>query len=360
MKFFSAILLSFLFCAPVYAGEALVNSEVEVDITGKDAADARAQALAKAEIDALTDLMAKLAPPGQAQDIIAALDSRRISKMTRGTEVLEEKITGSHYHGRMVVSFDGDELSDLISKVSAQSIEQSGGSVNSFLVIPAYDDNGSQLLWEDNNPWRTVWKSVGIENAMGDVFVPYGDANDAASLNSKNLASATYASMIPLTIRYGVSDIVILQAKIVSQPDLTLSVVKHRISRGRNEVNLLNYRADPQETRDLLLARAARDIASSLQHKKSEEMSESKVVRGGERNQVMMLASITTLGSWTELRAKLSSMPMVDHIELLAMAPKQVDMVMHYRGSSESLARAIVSLNIRLVQNKDYWVVSRD
>lgn len=361
MAFFRFLSILLLFAAaPAWAGEALVNSDVEVDVTGKDAADAKSQAMAKGEIEALTDLLNKLAPPGQAPDIIAALDARKISKMVKGTEVLDEKITGNRYHARITVSFDGDELSELISKVGAQAPPEAANSVSSFLIIPAYEENGSAALWEDGNPWRNVWKAVGLEIAAGDVVVPFGDAADNGVIDVKTLGSVTYASMVPMTIRYGVSDIVILQAKLVQQPDLMLTVVKHRISRGQNEVNLLSYRADPQETRDLLLARAARDIAVNLQHKKSEELSAIQTVRGGDRNKVMMLASISTLASWTQLRAKLSTMPMVDRIELLAMGPKQVDMIMHYRGSPESLARAITSQNIRLVQNKDYWVVSRD
>ena len=294
MAFFRFLSILLLFMAvPAWAGEALVNSEVEVDITGKDAADAKVQAMAKGEIDALSDLLTKLAPPGQAPDIIASLDARKISKMVKGTEVLEEKMTGNRYQARLTVTFDGDELSDLISKVSAQGAPEVASNVNSFLVIPAYEENGTASLWEEGNPWRNVWKSVGLEIASGDVIVPFGDAADNGIIDVKTIGSVTYASMVPMTIRYGVSDIVILQAKLVQQPDLMLSVVKRRISRGQNEVNLLNYRADPQETRDLLLARAARDIAQNLQHKKSEELSVSQTVRGGDRYVLPWLAGVT-------------------------------------------------------------------
>jgi hypothetical protein len=344
---------------PGWASEAIVNSEVAVDVTGKDASDARTQAMAKAEIDALKDLLEKLTPQGQAPLIIASMDARKISNMVKGTEVLEEKISGNRYTARLIVSFDGDELSDLVSKVTEQAALDPTSTVSSFLIIPAYEEGKYSQLWEEDNPWRSVWRSVGLETTSGDIIVPYGDARDSAILDKNNLATATYGSMVPMTIRYGVSDIIVLQAKLVRQPDLILSVIKRRVTRGKSEVQLLTYRADPQETRELLLLRAARDIASNLQQKKSEEVS-TQTVRGGERNKVMMLASISTLGSWTQLRSKLSGLPMVDRVELLAMSPKQVDMVVHYRGEADSLGRAIESQHIRLVKNKDYWVVSRD
>ena len=61
------LLLFFLLLPlPAFAGEALLSSQVEIDVTGKDAADAREQAMAKGEADALLDLLNKLATPDQA------------------------------------------------------------------------------------------------------------------------------------------------------------------------------------------------------------------------------------------------------------------------------------------------------
>ena len=201
---------------------------------------------------------------------------------------------------------------------------------------------------------------MGLEVVSGDVIVPYGDATDSNAIDAKNLGIISYAALTPVTIRYGVSDIVILDAKLTSKPDLTLSITKHRIARGRSEVNVLTYRADPQETRDLLLTRAARDIVYNLQHKKSEELATVQNVRGGERNKLMILASISTLNSWTKLRESLSTLPMVEQVEVLAISARQVDMVLHYRGAADALARAITAQKIKLTQDKDYWIVSRE
>jgi len=361
MKTLFLLILVLLFPLQVFAEEAIVNSQVEVDVVGKDPADAKAQAMAKGEVDALTDLLNKLAPSGMTPDIIATLDARKITKMVKNNEVLDEKVTGNRYHANLMISFDGNELSDLIAKASTQAPEEKTSTVSSFLIIPVYQlEMGKVALWDDENPWRDVWKNVGLEVTSGDIIVPYGDTNDGNVLNVQNYEAATYASLVPMTIRYGVSDIVILSAKLTNKPDLMVTVTKRRIARGRNELNVLTYRADPQETRDLLLARAARDVIYGLQHKKSEELSTIQNVRGGERNKLMMLASISTLDTWTKLREKLASLPMVDKVEVLTISARQVDMVLHYRGSAESLARGIEAQQIKLVQNKDYWVVSRE
>lgn len=346
---------------PASAGEAIVNSEVEVDAAGKDAADAKEQAMIQANSKALADLLNKLAAPGQADLIMTTLDPRKIAAMSRGTEVLEEKIGDGRYRARLLVSFDADEVSNLISKFGIGSgTSDVPTKTTAFLFLTSYEEDGTTLLWEERNPWRNVWKMLGLETNSGDIIVPYGDNNDQYIVDVNNLTSANYAALAPFSVRYGTSDIVILQAKYVKNPDMMLSVVKRRINRSLNEVNLITYRADPQETRDMLLARAARDIAENLQNKKIEETSTVQGLTTGEKGKIMMLASITTLGSWTETKAKLAGLPMIEHLEMLAMSPSQVDLIVHYRGTLESLAGGITGSGLRLVKNEKYWVVSRD
>lgn len=361
MKTLFLLIVIILFPLQLLAEEAIVNSQVEVDVVGKDPVDAKGQAMAKGEVDALTDLLNKLAPSGMTLDILATLDARKINKMVKNNEVLDEKITGNRYHANLMIGFDGNELSDLINKASTEATDKKSSAVGSFLIIPIYQlESSNASLWDGENPWLDIWKNVALEVTSGDIIVPYGDSNDSNILNVQNYEAVTYSSLVPMTIRYGVSDIVILNAKLTNKPDLMVTVTKRRIARGRNELNVLTYRADPQETRDLLLSRAARDVIYGLQHKKSEELSTIQNVRGGERNKLMMLASISTLDTWTKLREKLSALPMVDKVEVLTISARQVDMVLHYRGSAESLARGIEAQQIKLVQNKDYWVVSRE
>lgn len=367
MKKLSFIFLAILFfisfsyfAINLHAEESVINSEVEVDVVGKDAADAKSQAMAKAEIKALSDLLDKLAPNGTTQDIINELTAIKISKMVKKLDVLDEKINDNHYHAKILVSFDGDTLSELISKSSEEVKDKNIATIGSFLIIPTYKETGQEMLWDNSNTWKNVWKNVGLEITSGDIVVPYGDVADSNIIDIKNLPNLSFASLVPIAIRYGVSDIIVLQAELVHRPDLTLTIIKKTISKNKMEVSVLKYRADPQENREALLTRAARDISALLQYKKMKDLARSQSIRGGEQNKIMMLASISTLESWTKLREKLSALPMIDSIDTLAISAKQVDIIVNYRGSPASLAQAITANNIRLEKNKDYWVVSRD
>lgn len=344
-----------------YAGEALVNSEAEVDITGKDAADAREQAMARAETLALTNLLSKLAPPGQTEEIISKLDPRKMAALVRGTEVLDEVITDNRYRAKVIVSFDADAVSNIITQASDPNTEDfTQPTTNAFLIVPSYvDGKKDPVLWDDSNAWWKVWKAQAVEYLSGDIIVPVGDTSDRIVVDAATLPSATYATLSAYAIRYGVSDIIILDATFTRKPDMMLSVVKRRINRVRNEVNMLTFRADPQETQETLLQRAAKDIADSLTVKK-EENDVIKAGYGGERNKLMLLISVTTLKSWVEIRDKLQSLPMIDRVETLAISPKQVDVTLYYRGSPESLAAAIDGKKLRLGRREQYWVITGD
>ena len=343
------------------ASESLVKSQVDVDVTGKDAADAREQAMIKAHSDALGELLGKFTTPEQVTSILAGMDSGQINALVRGTEVEEEKISANRYRARLQITFDADDISKMIGNNAAGGeAEHVPAAAGSFLIIPAYEEDGVQMLWEEGNPWRNAWKLQGLEITAGDIVVAFGDESDLKVVDSQSISSANFAALAPLTLRYGVTDIVIVHAKIIHNPDLQLEVIKRRINRVQNEVNLTTYRADPQETKEQMMARAARDIAEGLQHKKLEEQEARKTVSGGERNDIMVLASISTLASWTQLRTKLSALPMIDKLEVRALAPQQVDLIIHYRGTPDSLSNAITAQNIRLVKNPTYWVISRD
>lgn len=363
MRLFYVIMMlcAGVWAVPALAGDALVNSEVNVDIVSKDPAGARAQAMAKAEVDGLRALLERLGPPEQAKDIINTLDSKQITNMVKGTQVVDEKISGNRYRAKLIVSFDGAEISKIMSGATApEAKDMMPATVGSFLIIPGLEYNNQKLLWEDGNLWKVIWNDVALEVTTGDVLVPYGDQTDTAALTYNNMMKVDFQALSGFALRYGVSDVVLLQGTYTVRPDMVLSVVMRRVSRLDENISMHTYRADPQETREMLFARAARDIISELREKKVDETANKQAVRGGDRKKIMMLASISTMASWTELRKKLTALPMVDKVETLAVSARQVDIIVSYRGSEESFTNAITSKSLRLKKNPDYWVVSNE
>ncbi|MEZ5691734.1 MAG: DUF2066 domain-containing protein [Rickettsiales bacterium] len=356
---FTILILLHLIPKTSFAGETVINSEVSVYATGNSAESAKINAFKKGELDALTSLLEKLAPSDQIKNLVSSLDPKKINKMITNIQVLSEHSGGKSYQAQLLISFDGDELSKFIENIGKQT-EYNENRINSFLIIPYYHEEKRDLLWESSNPWRNIWANVSLENNSGDIIVPYGDSKDNFSINTANIDSVEYKSLASLGIRYGVTDIVVVNATLTRKPDMLLSVIKRHISRKGSEITKLDYRADPQETRELFLSRAARDIVKGLQYKKIEKLSTAKTVIGGEKHEIMTLVSMSTIPSWTKLRKKLSELPMIDKIKVLAVSAKQIDTIIYYRGRPESLARAILASKIRLIRKDNYWIVSNE
>lgn len=349
------------FAVSSMAGDATINSEVTIDIPSQDPVSARQSAISKGEVNGLISLLERLGSPAQAKDIMSTLDAKKISAIVKGVQIVDEKISADRYRARLVVSFDGDGISEIISSVnSPEAKEILPASINAFLIIPGLEMGNQSMLWEEENLFRSAWNNVALEVSSGDVIVPYGDNTDASVLSYESMMTADFQALSSFAVRYGASNIVLLQAKYTSRPDMMLSVVERIVGRQDTSVNVHTYRADPQETRDVLFLRAARDIISGLRGKKEEEMANARAVRGGDRKKIMMLASITTMASWTDLRKKFTSLPMVDKVETLAISARQVDMVVSYRGSEESFTNALAAQSIRLLKNPNYWVIAND
>jgi hypothetical protein len=342
-----------------HASDAVIKGEVEVDVIGKDAVDARSRAMSEAEGAALKQLLERFTSPQQAQAVIASLPASRISAMVQGVEVLNERISDRRYRAHMLVSFDGEEINKLINTASTDgSTVIDAPPSTAFGIIPIYEEGPRMQLWETDNPWLATWKTIGLEANSEGIVVPYGDNTDQLAITARNAGAATFSSLTSLTNRYGISQVIIVQAKFEANPQMKVNVVKRRISRTQNEINMISYVADPDETKEMLLTRAAQDIVFQLQ-KMKERMPQGSFV-GGERHNIMMLASISTMASWTDLKAKLTSLPLVEKVNVLAISPQQVDMDVHYRGTEESLETAIAAQHLRLVKHTNYWVISRD
>lgn len=333
-----------------------IASEIEVDVTGKDASEARTSALAQAEQQAFASLMEKLSGGG----LPAGMDASRISALVRGIEVLEEKIAGSRYRAKLRVSFDAEAINKLVGRVAAapgEATSTPAAANNAVLILPAYEEGGVVQLWEEN-PWNTAWRNLGIRQGAGDIVVPYGDGKDSETVTSQSVTGVGYPVLADMAQRYGTGEVAVLLARFSATPELALQVGLRRLGPARNEVTILNYSADESESKEQMIERAALDVAEQIRLKKMEELR--NAAQRGSTGSMMVVASIRTLAGWSQMRGKLLGLPMVQRIEMLAVSPQQADFILHYRGTADGVADAVTSLGLRFEQARGYWLLAQE
>ncbi len=365
MIFLSGIRLSLfirLFCVlfllgrgAAFAENALLISEVSVDVTAADANAARTQAMAQAERDGLIDLLDKLAPD-QKESLMKSMDVKQIGALVNSTEVLEEKTSSDRYRATLRLTYDAEVINQLIQKkVNAAGSEEDVHT--STLIIPVLQtDEEKEILWEEANTWRRVWERIGLEVTTGGLVVPYGDSLDSTAITAQNAMAAPFSLYLPMIRRYGVHDVAVLQARLKDEGKV-LEVVKRTLDRARNDVNLVSYNADPQEDLEALMARAARDVVVQLT-KAREEKAAARASQQEQEGLQMAVATFSNMQSWALMRKKMESLPLIRKIQLVAMAPQQIDLMIYYRGNAEGLAQAIGSRGIVVKRASNYWLLA--
>jgi hypothetical protein len=348
-----------LLAAPLHAQDAIFTSDVSQDVTAETAEAAREQAMKKAEREGLGLLLDKLAPEQKAA-LMVKLEDEIVAAMVKSVEVLDEKIAGPRYRALLRVSYNALAVNTLLDKkVSAEGPQEPMLSSTSTLVIPVYVEEGKTVLWEPTNPWRDAWQRVVLEFSGGNVLAPYGDEPDRGAATTETVQSANYAALMPYFTRYGVGEVVVVKAAYRGGEQPGLDVVKRHVSRGRNETFVLDYHADPGEDKSALLYRVAKDLSDQI-NRNREDMVSARAVLGKTEGRMMILIPMTTLDAWTRVRGTLLKLQTVSKLDVLAVSPRQVDVMMQYKGSKESLAADITGLGLRVVQNANYWVVSRE
>jgi len=350
------LLLLLGFPALAQAQSALLSSEVSEEVTGADATQARSEAMDKAKIEGFAALLDRLAPD-QKKDILQKLDVKKILALVRGIEVVkDEKIIGNKYSASFRVNYDAVAINNLLGTHSKDAPEVASHS-SSLLVIPVYSEGGGDMLWEKENAWRVVWQRMAVEEGGGAVLAPYGDAEDVGQINAQTAQSNPYTAFNTLLGRYGAAEVAVLKATYSADPAPHLTVLRRLIGPQRSDMEVLEYSADPQEDRDALLTRAAREIVVQLAQQRNAIL-EKRALNGQTAGRQLVVIPITTLTAWTQTRAKLLSMPVVTQVELHALAATQADAMIHYKGTPEALASALEAAHFRVHKADTYWVVS--
>lgn len=344
--------------APVHAEDTMLPSTVIVDATGSDATDAKNKAMAKAERDAFDQILRKFSPD-LAPDIIARTPADKLSGYVRGIEVIEEKISGNRYRATLKVNLSGDGIERLLDDAAKPPPAAAIGGSGGVLVLPVYDNNGTPLLWEPKNSWRITWGRAAVELGKGQVIVPFGDSTDSGIITAANVSGAGYDVLVPMLQRYGTGDVVVITASMGGDAQPLLTVNQRIIGKESTEIGSFTYHADEGESKDDLLNRAARDLAGQLATRRAADH-DMAATRNTPGTPQMMIASISTLAAWSKIRETLSDLPMVKRVDILAMAPRQVDVMVYYTGNAQTLSDNMQVKGLRVARQDKYWVIARD
>ncbi len=353
------LILLLLCCAsPALAAETL-DVPVTVKATKQSAEEAKQQALAEGERQAVFAGLDKLSPK-QSRALYKSIQGSDLSRFVVAFTITRAVQKAGYYEADMLYRLDKDKLTALLGEQQGAAATPAGDPTgHGLLILPPYDAGGKLMLFEPENLWRAILNNVALEVGQGTLVMPFGDKMDKAALDDAALLAGSKEVFARLAQRYGTRNVVIATA--TSREKDGVSRLELRLRKpGANQQDdlVLPYVASsPAETLDLLMSRAARDVSLKLRGT-VEDYSLFATPEDRKLKTLVARADYHQGQEWRGMLAILQSLPGLDHLTVDAVGPANAKVTLFYRGEVSLIERALVAHMMTVAKEKNFWVIS--
>ncbi len=187
------------------ANEDYVVRNVQVDVTGSSALEARSKAMADAQRQAYNMLLERILPLQETS--LLTLSDEQLNTFVQSIEVQNEKSSNIRYLGMLTIHFNPQAVQKWImsqDKTISRSITEGKATV----IIPVLIRHEKIFLWEENNPWWQAWNQK--KDLDSEAFlVPMGDLQDLKNLSAKDALEGNINSIRKILSRYNTNKMII-------------------------------------------------------------------------------------------------------------------------------------------------------
>jgi hypothetical protein len=193
---------------PASAETYMTVGDVPVDVTAKNAAAARDQAIAAAQSIAFDRLVKRLVtnPADQARLHPSQQD---IESFVQDFGVENERVSTVRYIGLYSVRFRTSRVRKYLSDAGIGAISEQ----QEVLVVPVYRTAAGTQLWEQGNEWRAAWDRGGLGDGPVTLIIPNGDSFDTGSLSAASAAGGDMGALGAVIGRYHAAGAVVVVAE---------------------------------------------------------------------------------------------------------------------------------------------------
>jgi uncharacterized protein DUF2066 len=330
------------------------SATVAVDATAGSAAQAREMA----RTDGQRRALAAVAERARAK--LPKLDDKAITDLVLSFEVANERMSTVRYAGDYTFHFRPEETRRILGNPvpgnpAPVAAEESGKPV---VLIPVYQSSGQARLWEDPNPWRQAWEQQPGGTGAGRLLVPLGDAGDIAVLDADKARAGDGAALAALARRNGSDEALVALAVMRGPPDRPTGLdVTVRRYRGDQPVDshAEPVTANPGESESELLRRAAAAIVSDIGSGWKNEAS----AHNDQEGSLTAILPITDLDDWVRARERLTTLPVIRTVALMALSRQEATIEIGYGGTIDQLKAGLAEISLDLVRGDPLWRLAR-
>jgi hypothetical protein len=345
--FAAAIAAALCLYAPAYAQQKLPSlftvANVSAAAEAVNAVEAKKLATQSAETHAFRLLISRLTDYRSAPRI-PDLPAEQIERLVSDIDVRGEGVSGTSYMATFGVSFSERAVVGLLRQHGVTPIVDRAPEI---LIVPVFVEDGTAAA-TDRNPWRNALAGLDLTHTQ----VPAKLAPTRGDLTAA-IAKAYFANPAPgmetLKAQYKTSQVLVAVAELDGGDSLTVKLV------GSDALGLFSLQRKVK-ARDGIdeaaLQSAARLAFETVQERwKLTRGSGGSVVTAaarshdadeplpaGELVSVQVTAEFSGLKEWQAIRARLQSVPGVQHWDLRSVNPRSAEIGFDFPGGPQRLA----------------------
>lgn len=319
---------------------------VDVDVTAKNALEAREKAFQEAQLKAYKQLVERLASQGGAEEN-QALDAEAISFMVQDFEVTKEQLSAKRYKGTYTIRFDPDLFRQQVLKQGQRYSDIPRGAI---LVLPFYQTATTTILWDSGNPFLSAWaRAQAGDNGLTSIVVPIGDIEDVGQVNEYSPLNYDPVKLERMRERYGANEVSIVlatpEAGMSGVGNLRLSLYSAKI-RGPQFEGQMTIQGQAGETSAQLYDRA---VAQLKQRFKADWKQETSVASAATQN-FQAVMSFSSVREWIDVKQTLERVPGMVAVNVGRLTPREASVTLNYNGDLERLSLALSQSGLMLMQ----------
>ena len=267
--------------------------------------------------------------------------------MINGFSVREEKISAIRYLALMTVRFKPDAIRRLLKEAEVSYVDTPSRPI---LVLPVYRVGKRTTLWEPPNPWRDAWGRAPLKGGLVPFMLALGDLNDLRSIDAKSALTGDKKKLAAIARQYDAGEVLVALATLApgDADKSRLGISLWRYVPLTNSFRAAGrFRADEGKDREAVFVTAATAVARRIE---SSWKRENQAIIGGEPKIVRVLVPIESLGQWTEIRQRISEVPVVKSTQVVQLSRQQAELELKYVGDLDRLRAGLAQRNIAMIE----------
>lgn len=332
-------------------------SGVTVDVTADSAQTARMQALALGEKKAFRLLLRRLTLQAY-YDRLPDVSAGEITGLIVDFAVADEKSSSVRYIAKLDYHFRGAGVRALLD---AHGIPYAETVSKPVLMLPVYQAAGALSLWDDPNPWRSAWDTLGSEGGGGLVpmVLPVGDLQDVRTIGAEQAIEGDMQRLEAIALRYGAGDVVVAHGILRMDafgglPELEVYLTRFGSALQEHTV-VKSFSATAGEDINHLLNRAA----EALQGQVEDNWKQDNLIQAGQAQVMPIQVRVGGLKDWVSVQGRLNGVAIIRRADVVLLRRDQVRLNLHFIGDAEQLALSLDQADLVLWEEAGTWYLGQ-